>query len=121
MAMAKSLLRVGRNDAAVIRLEQLDKQNPTSETAGLLGSILLQDHQLDRAEALLKRAVQTDPHNTTYLNKLGACYFAQFRKNSNPSLRAAAMDAWSRSLEINPNQKQIKTLESSATKQRIRD
>lgn len=107
---ARSLLRVGQTDRALILLEQIHGRQASFDSAAMLGSTLLRDRQYDRALDYLQKAHNIRPRDTTILNKLGACHIAMYRRSADPVSRARALQAWRSSLEVDPRQTSIRQL-----------
>ena len=110
LLMVRSLLKVGRTDNALMRLEKMQKDSPTAQVTGLLGSVLLKENQWDRALVMLNQALAKRPDDTLLLNKIGACYIGMYRRSADPDERTKALEAWRKSLEIQPNQPKIDLL-----------
>lgn len=100
---AQILREEGKNDSAIVLLEQFNIRNPENVSAHLLLSDILSqkgDHQ--QAVSELEKAIEFDETNFILYYYLGYLYFQLSHLQNDPVLWERGIKAWEKSLKLNP-------------------
>lgn len=110
--LANSYGRVGRYDEMVNTLGQLIAVEPTAVASERLGAGLFNLRRYDESLAAFRKAVEIDPNHYPAWNGVGVCLMNQweFSSKTDEPARQEALDAWRRSLRIEPKQPRIMEL-----------
>ena len=114
IGLADAHIRMGNYTRATNTLNTLILNNPSSTAHERLGVCLFKQRQYEDALREFKKAVELDGEDTAALNGLGVAYMTLYIEGGrdNTFQRDQAMKAWSRSLDLKPNQRSIIALVS---------
>jgi tetratricopeptide (TPR) repeat protein len=101
-------------NAKAVLLPLLESPESSYDTYWLLGKTHQSLKEFDRAVAVYNRTLSHFGTNTNLLNSLGECYHALGKTGE-------ALLAWNKSLEINPDQPEIKEKVDSLKKENVFD
>lgn len=100
---AKVLIEQGKPDSAIAFLNQFNLKHPENLSAHLtLSEILSQRGEHQRAISELEKAIQFDDRNYLLHYYLGYLCFQLSDQKKDPLLYQRGIEAWERSLELNP-------------------
>jgi tetratricopeptide (TPR) repeat protein len=110
--LAGCLVSQKRYKEAISLYEQALRLNDSTLLRQRYGNTLVAAGQFDEAIVQFNAALKQNPANYHALNGLGDAYIEQYRKSSmlDETKRAAAVDAWKKSLALNGNQPKISEL-----------
>ncbi len=114
LGLADAHIRVGNYTRAANVLNTLLATKPSSTAHERMGVALFKQRNYEEALKHFKDAVELDGTDTAALNGLGVAYMTLYIEGnrSNTWQRDQALDAWAKSLELNPNQQSIVALVS---------
>lgn len=114
LGLADAHIRMGNYTRAINVLSTLISTKPTSTAHERMGVALFKQRKYEEALSHFKSAVELDDTDTAALNGLGVAYMTLYIEGgrSNTWQRDQALDAWAKSLELNPNQQSIVSLVS---------
>ena len=102
-------LRSGRYSAARELLAVVVDMEPDNSMAHqYMGFALLRLRELPEAIESYKRAVETADQDYMAHKSLGVAYMIQFFSNRDETSKALALEQWTISLQINPDQPKLK-------------
>ncbi|MFN3168302.1 MAG: tetratricopeptide repeat protein [Phycisphaeraceae bacterium] len=109
LGLADAHIRVGNYTRAINVLNTLIATGPSSTAHERMGVALFKQRKYEDALGHFKDAVKLDSADTAALNGLGVAYMTLYIEGgrSNTWQRDQALDAWAKSLEINPRQRSI--------------
>jgi tetratricopeptide (TPR) repeat protein len=105
-------LQQGRTTSALEVFGRAEELSPRSAAASvLIGQTHYNRQEFDRAAQAFRKATQKDATNPSAWRGLGISYMQTFLADpSKTSFRDQALDAWNRSLELDPNQPGLRNL-----------
>ena len=114
IGLADAHIRMGNYTRATNTLNTLILNNPSSTAHERLGVCFFKQRKYEDALREFKKAVALDGEDTAALNGLGVAYMTLYIEGGrdNTYQRDQAMKAWSKSLELKPNQRAIIALVS---------
>ncbi|MEO1235678.1 MAG: tetratricopeptide repeat protein [Planctomycetota bacterium] len=110
LGLGDTHLRLNNFQRAVNTLAELVRRFPGAVAHERLGYALFRVYDFDRALSQYQQALAYNPDKTQALNGVGACLLTAYLQQDNSRRRAKlydALDAWRRSLRIDPDQPQI--------------
>lgn len=112
VGLADAHIRLGNYTRATNTLNTLILKNPTSTVHERLGVCLFKQRKYEEALRQFKQAIELDAEDTAALNGLGVAYMTLYIEGGrdNTYQRDQALKAWSKSLDIKPNQSAITSL-----------
>jgi tetratricopeptide (TPR) repeat protein len=112
IGLADAHIRVGNYSRATNTLNTLIGSNPTSTAHERLGVCLFKQRKYEDALREFKKAVELDGEDTAALNGMGVAYMTLYIEGGrdNTFQRDQALKAWSKSLDLKPNQSAIISL-----------
>jgi len=112
IGLADAHIRMGNYSRATNTLNTLLSSNPTSTAHERLGVCLFKQRKYEDALREFKKAVELDSEDTAALNGLGVAYMTLYIEGGreNTFQRDQALKAWSKSLDLKPNQAAITSL-----------
>jgi tetratricopeptide (TPR) repeat protein len=113
--LGSTLMRQGTRDRLEIALtafQNAAKEDPTSSAPWeQLGTCQYRLGNVDKAAEAYQKAIAINAHSADAYRGLGVIYMAQYLADSSKTaLRDKGLAAWNTSLEINPNQDDLKKL-----------
>ncbi len=109
LPLARAYLRSGRYSAARELLAVVADMEPDNSMAHqYMGFALLRLRELPEAIESYKRAVETADQDYMAHKSLGVAYMIQFFSNRDEASKALALEQWTISLQINPDQPKLK-------------
>jgi tetratricopeptide (TPR) repeat protein len=111
-ALADNLVRQQRYAEAQSVMNQVVQASDTAPHRKRLGDALFLEKKYEEALGEYARALKLDPKFYPALNETGWLLITQYNQSLGleENKRIAALDAWSRSLQLNPNQPKIAQL-----------
>jgi tetratricopeptide (TPR) repeat protein len=108
--LSTNLLLQKKPAEAVSVLEQLVKTRDSAQARKRYGDALLMVKRDAEAEAQYRKALEQDPGHCAALNAIAALRIAEYKKGLqlDDAKRDAALAAWRQSLEIDPEQQDVK-------------
>lgn len=112
IGLADAHIRLGNYIRATNTLNTLILNTPSSTAHERMGVCLFKQRKYEDALRQFKKAVELDGEDTAALNGLGVAYMTLYieGKRDNAYQRDQAMKAWSKSLDLKPNQPAITAL-----------
>ncbi len=112
LGLADAHIRVGNYTRAMNTLNAIIAATPSSTAHERMGVALFKQRRYEDALRHFKDAVGLDNNDTAALNGLGVAYMTLYIEGGrdNTWQRDQALDAWAKSLEINPDQQSIVSL-----------
>ena len=109
LGLADAHIRLGNYTRAMNTLNTVIANTPSSTAYERMGVALFKLKKYEESLDSFKKAVQLDPNDTAALNGMGVSYMTLYLEGgrSNIFQRDQALDAWTKSLEINPKQQSI--------------
>lgn len=109
LGLGDAHVRLGNYELALNTLRALVIKAPSSTAYERMGVALFKQRKYEDALTNFKKAIELDDTDTAALNGLGVVYMTLYieGKRSNTWQRDQALEAWAKSLELNPNQNQI--------------
>lgn len=114
LGLGDAHVRMGNYVLALNTLEALVLKTPSALAYERMGVAMFKQRRYEGALENFKRALDLDGKDTAALNGLGVAYMTLYIEGgrSNIYQRDQALEAWAKSLELKPNQNQIKVLVS---------
>ncbi len=112
MNLGATYVRQGFLKDAVASFEVAAREDPNSPAPyEQMGSCYYRMNDLPKALEAYRKAAQLDPHSAEAMRGLGIALMTQFvNDKSQPALRDQAVDAWKKSLELKPDQDDLRKL-----------
>jgi len=109
LGLADAHIQQANYNRAMNTLNTLVATRPSSTAFERMGVAQFKQRQYEEALRSFRRAVELDNTDTAALNGMGVAYMTLYIEGgrSNTWQRDQALDAWARSLELVPNQRQI--------------
>ena len=109
LGLADAHIRTGNYSRAINTLNTLIATDPTSTAHERMGVAMFKQRRYEDALSHFKQAVALDKTDTAALNGLGVSYMTLYIEGgrTNTWQRDQALDAWAKSLELNPDQRSI--------------
>lgn len=109
IGLADAHIRLGNYTRATNTLNTLILNSPSSTAHERMGVCLFKQRKYEEALRQFKKAVELDSEDTAALNGLGVAYMTLYIEGGrdNTYQRDQAMKAWSKSLDLKPNQRAI--------------
>lgn len=109
LGLADAHIRLGNYTRATNTLNTLILNSPSSTAHERMGVCLFKQRKYEEALRQFKKAVELDGDDTAALNGLGVVYMTLYIEGArdNTYQRDQAIKAWSKSLELKPNQRTI--------------
>lgn len=110
--LGKNLMRQGKPDGAVIVLRGLADLTESASARKLYGDALVMNKRHDEALKLYRTILAEDTKYYPALNGMGTALIGKYEKNLqvDDKTRAAAINAWRRSLALNPKQPRVEQM-----------
>lgn len=112
LGLGDAHVRLGNYTRAMNTLNTLVAKSPSSTAYERMGVAMFKQRKYEEALRHFKRAVALDDTDPAALNGLGVAYMTLYIEGGRENLwqRDQALEAWAKSLEIDPNQNQIISL-----------
>lgn len=112
LGLGDAHVRMGNYGLALNTLEALVQKAPSSTAYERIGVAKFKQRRYEEALSSFKKAVEMDDTDTAALNGLGVVYMTLYIEGgrTNTWQRDQALEAWSKSLDLKPNQNQIISL-----------
>lgn len=112
IGLADSHIRLGNYTRATNTLNTLILNSPSSTAHERLGVCFFKQRKYEEALRQFKQAIELDGKDTAALNGLGVAYMTLYIEGGreNTYQRDQALKAWSKSLDLKPNQSAITSL-----------
>lgn len=109
LGLADAHIRLGNHERAMITLESLIRTQPSSTAYERLGYAQFKLRRFTESLASFRSALDLEPNDPASMNGLGVCLMTLYIQGgrTDTTQRDEALDAWRRSLQINPDQPRI--------------
>jgi len=112
LGLGDAHIQLANYTRAVNTLNALVATRPSSTAYERLGVAMFKQRRYEDALRYFQDAIKLDPNDTAALNGLGVAYMTLYIEGGRNNIwqRDQALEAWAKSLEINPDQQQIISL-----------